>query len=256
AGKPGQQAERDDDREAHRARGYTTLPALLAGGLLSSAVSRTVLARRPRMGCLVGAVIGAPLLGLGLATLFAIADVPEPIPEELAQAAFAREAIELTRIGLTMTSDRTEALAIGAEPLRESVALGAGECVGVAAVAWGYFTAELVAIADEEGTDLVRAEQSFALARTAQWCVAAPQTLVVRVEPGSMDTVLRRDAYSRGQLRWQIARGPVPGLHAALTRGVPTGAGARSVPREVFVALGDRAAAGERPIGPAIEIAA
>lgn len=201
-------------------------------------------------------MIGAPLLGLGLATLFGVADAPEPIPEPLAQAAFEREASELARIGLTVVGDRTEALEIGADARRESIALEAGECVGVAATAWGYFEVGRVAIADEAGTDRVLAERSFAVARAAAWCTAAPATFVVRVEPASADAALRRDAYSRGALRWQIARGRVEGLHAGLTRGVPTEAGARAVPREAFIALGDRAAAGERPIGPPIEIRA
>src|SRR5690606_19767487 len=57
------------------------------------------------------------------------------------------------------------------------------------------------------GDDLVRAEQSFAMARAAHWCTDVARTLVVRVEAGSADIWLERDDYSGGQLRWQIARG-------------------------------------------------
>jgi hypothetical protein len=212
----------------------------------------SLLERRPRVGCVVASVILAPLLALGVTTVFGIVDPPNEIPEALAEAAFEREARESARIGMTVASDRTEELAPADTVRTERVRLDAGECVGITAAAWGYVTVRSVAIRDRE--DLVRGQQTFAIANAAQWCASAPRSLEVRVELSRADSLLDRDEYSSGHLRWQIARGRVDGAFSSLTRGVPTAAGARSLDRATYVAMSDRHARGT-PIGPVIDIA-
>lgn len=205
---------------------------------------------------MLGTIALAPLAALGVATLFGVWDPPEPIPEELAQRAFAREAAASRAIGLALHDEHDEALHGGGTERTIPLALEADECVGVTAAAWGFFSVRRVSIVGSTGRELAVGEQQFAIAKTVQWCAVEAESLTAKIELANADTVLGRDAYAGGHARWEIDRGRPAGTFAVLSRGRPTVAGARLVPRSTLIARADAMVQDRTALGPAIDIAA
>jgi len=146
-------------------------------------------------------------------------------------------------------------------PAPVDVSLGAGDCVAVVGVAWGYQKVESVGIAEVASSPapmpLSTHELESGLVGHAQWCADAPASVRLSVVVRGTD-LYGREGSVQGYLRMAVYRGPgasFGGLRG-LTRGTLQERAYRRVPVSALVADANRRApTGALPLARELTIA-
>ncbi|MBX3268986.1 MAG: hypothetical protein KF729_01925 [Sandaracinaceae bacterium] len=216
------------------------------------ASSSSLRGRRPRIGCVVGALVLAPLASCAVSLATTMFVGVAPIDDALARAAFARESAAAAAVGLAPEGEGASVELDRCALPAFDVPAAAGECVAVVAAASGTCVVTAATIEGADGEILARAPNAGAVASHVAWCAERDANLRARVELSSRSSAWQSDAATAYH---RVHRGRPPALFDALERVVPTAAGARSVSTAFMLRHADRLAAGRAPLGPAIEIA-